>query len=365
MDWIREVHSEFRFSRSRSLSPPAVAVLLAIAAIGLGGCHGGYQSPVTAPSEPGPPWVSQGLREHPLSGRIWRTSDGRFVDAAQVVADLRSASFVLLGEKHDNADHHRIQAWLVDSMVARGRRPALAFEMLTTDRNEALASYLANEDADAAGLGEAVGWGETSWPDWALYQPIAQSALDSGAPILAAGLPRHTARAIAKKGVLALGAERVGALGLDHPMPPQRAAMLRAEIIESHCDQLPESMIDPMATVMTTQDALMAHTLVMGEEMAGRDGAVLIAGSGHVRADRGVPWHLRRMAPGRPVTSIGLIEVEAGKTEPAAYAATFGSGGLPFDFVWFTPRTDDRDPCETYADQLERAKRRHREEQAE
>jgi uncharacterized iron-regulated protein len=357
MDWILEMHSDFRCSRS--LWSSAVAVLLAIAAAGLGGCHGGHRSPETAPSEPGPPWVSPGLREHPLSGRIWRTSDGRFIDAAQVVADLRAASYVLLGEKHDNADHHRVQAWLVDSLIARGRRPALAFEMLTTDRKGALASYLANEDADAAGLGEAVGWGETGWPDWALYRPIAQSALDSGAPILAAGLPRQTARAIAKKGVLALGVERVRTLGLDHPMPPKHTVMLRTEIIESHCDQLPESMIDPMVTVMTTQDALMAHTLVTGEEMAGRDGAVLIAGSGHARADHGVPWHLRRMAPGRSVTSVGLIEVESGMTEPAAYAAKFGGGRLPFDIVWFTPRADDRDPCDAYADQLERARRRH------
>jgi uncharacterized iron-regulated protein len=342
-----------------------VAVFLVIVAVGLGGCHGGSRLLVTAPPEPGPPWVSAVQREHPLSGRIWRTSDGRFIDAAQVVADLQAASYMLLGEKHDNADHHRVQAWLVESLVARGRRPTLAFEMLTTDQKGALASYLADEDADAAGLGEAVGWGETNWPDWALYQPIAQSALDSGAPILAAGLPRQTARAIAKEGVSALGAERVGVLGLDHPMPPEPVAMLRTEIIESHCDQLPESMIDPMVTVMTTQDALMAHILVEGEKMAGRDGAVLIAGSGHARVDRGVPWHLGHLAPGRSVTSVGLIEVEAGKTEPAAYATKFGGDGLPFDFVWFTPRTDEDDPCEAYADQLERARRRHLEEQAE
>jgi len=27
---------------------------------------------------------------------------------------------------------------------------------------------------------------------------------------------------------------------------------------------------------------------------------------------------------------------------------------LPFDFVWFTPRVDDDDPCEVFAEQLRR-----------
>jgi len=46
------------------------------------------------------------------------------------------------------------------------------------------------------------------------------------------------------------------------------------------------------------------------------------------------------------VFSVGIVEVVAGKTEPAQYAAEFGEGPLPLDYMVFTPVTVREDPCE-------------------
>jgi hypothetical protein len=81
---------------------------------------GGFRSPLGA--------------EHPLVGRIWSTRAGRFVDEATLRAALRG--YVLLGEKHDNVDHHALQAQLLDAMREGGRRPAVAFEMLDASAQE-------------------------------------------------------------------------------------------------------------------------------------------------------------------------------------------------------------------------------------
>ena len=332
--------------------------LSALACAALAACAG--VEPTPAP--PGAPWVSEHARDHPLAGRIWRPAEGRFVEAEAVVAALATARFVLLGEKHDNADHHRIQAWLLARLIARGRRPAAALEMLTGAREKALNDYLAAHPGDAAGIGPALAWAETGWPDWALYQPIAEAALDGGAPILAANLPRETIRALAREGVAALGAGRAAALGLDRPLPPELAALLRREIIESHCAQLPDSMIGPMVTVMTARDAHMAEVLVRAAATDDRDAAVLIAGKGHARADRGVPFHLRRFEPEARIVSLALVEVIEAANEPAAYAERFGVDAIPFDFVWFTPVADPGDPCAKYAIQLRRARERHEKE---
>jgi hypothetical protein len=97
--------------------------------------------------------------------------------------------------------------------------------------------------------------------------------------------------------------------------------------------------------------------------MASRDSAVLVAGGGHARADRGVPWQLRLMAPGRSALAVGLLEVIPDEADPAAYVAAFHTDAMPFDVVWFTPRMDESDPCEVYAEQLRRAKQRHLEQQ--
>jgi uncharacterized iron-regulated protein len=74
---------------------------------------------------------------------------------------------------------------------------------------------------------------------------------------------------------------------------------------------------------------------------------VLIAGNGHVRKDRGVPWYLARLRPGARSVSIGLLEVTDDMLEPA-------KSPLPYDYVWFTPRVDDSEPCEAHDAELRR-----------
>ena len=314
----------------------------------------------TPETRPGTPWVSPVLTEHPLAGRIWQPAAAGFAGPTRLLDAVAEAPYVLLGEKHDNADHHRIQAWIVGALVRRGRAPAVAFEMLAEDQVPALAAHLAKRPNDAAGIGEAVGWADTGWPDWALYEPIAAIALAAGGPILAGNLSRPSVRAIARNGIASLGPERVTALGLDRALEPKLAARLRRDIVESHCGQLPDTMIGPMAAAQTAKDAQMANVLRHGTGIAGRrNGAVLITGTGHTRTDLGVPLYLRRTARGEGIVSIGLIEVTTDMTDPTAYATNFGADHLPFDFVWFTPRTDKKNPCAEFAEQIRRAKERH------
>lgn len=304
---------------------------------------------------PAPPWLSEHHLAHPLVGRLWAPAEGRFVSPEEAVARLAAADFVLLGEQHDNPDQHRLQAWVVERLAARGRRPALAVEMLTTAQQAALDRHLAARPNDASGIGAAVGWAESGWPAWPDYAPIFAAALAADMPIRAANLPRETLRRVVAEGLEAtLGAERVAALALKPGLPPELARRLEAEIVESHCDQLPESMIRPMAAAQQVRDAVMAEAMVKAATLPGRDGSVLIAGNGHARLDRGVPYVLGRMAPARSVASLGLFEVAAGAEAPDDYAARF-DGALPFDVVWFTPLADPTDPCESFAEQMRRA----------
>jgi uncharacterized iron-regulated protein len=307
----------------------------------------------------GGPWISALQRDHPLAGKIWSRATGSFVTSDQLVHAASKSDFVLLGEKHDNEDHHRIQAWIVTQLFARGQRPALAFEMFTVDQADALRNYLARRPRDAAGLGPALGWEQRGWPAWRQYQPIAQAALNAGAPIVAADLARPTINAISKEGARALGERLETKLALNKPMPDKLTRSLRQEIVVAHCDQLPASMIDPMVTVMQARDANMADVLIDGAALEGRDGAILITGKGHARRDYGVPYHLNRLAPGQKTLSIAMVEVAEHETDPSAYAARFNANVLPYDYVWFTPHPV-RDPaCERFADQLRNAKDRH------
>ena len=123
----------------------------------------------------------------------------------------------------------------------------------------------------------------------------------------------------------------------DLRLPDQRA---------SDCGALPPQAISGMATAQRYRDAYLADALIGAA--AGRGSAILIAGNGHVRSDRGVPWHIRGRAPATPVASVLLIEVQEGKTDPAEYVPRDPQGRPAADLVIFTPRAERADPCERF-----------------
>ena len=284
---------------------------------------------------PGGPWQDSLGADHPLVGRIYEPATGRFVDQATLVADLDRADFVLIGERHDNRDHHRLEALLVQALEMKSEHPrAVAFEMIPSDRQLALAEYLQSHPGDVAGLGQAVGWAALGWPDWALYAPIAEAALEHGGTLVAADLSPAQSAAVFRAGPAILKATMVRRTGLDQDLPTELAESLTDELRAAHCGRIAEPVVEGLFRVQRARDAMMADRLAT---VAGRSGGVLIAGNGHVRTDRGVPWYLARMRPGSRTVSVGLLEVWDGVENAPA--------GLPFDYVWFTPRAGDDQPC--------------------
>ena len=299
-------------------------------------------------------WKSPLGRDHPLTGRIWEVSSSRFIDHHTLVERLAGADFVLLGERHDNPDHHMLQAEVLRSLIAVGRRPAVGFEMLGLDDASAVAKYLAAAPNDAAGLGRAVNWNQRGWPDWAMYQPIAEAALQAKLRIVVTNLPLATARKMTRDGLAALDPSMVRELGLDRPPPEPVFATMTADIRDAHCGYAPEEIVKPMVDVQRARDAQMAESLIAA---ADPDAAILVAGAGHVRNDYGIPVYLTAKAPQKRVIGIAFVEVNKQKTEPQSYALAYPDGRLPFDYVWFTPRVDDEDPCEKFKSQFDRMKK--------
>lgn len=300
---------------------------------------------------PGEPWQAPLWRDHPLVGQIWDVAAGEFIDSAALVDRLRHGRFVLLGEKHDNPDHHRLQAWLLRALIAAGRRPAVGFEMFTVDDAPAIARQLASHPTDAAGLAAAVNWERSGWPEWAMYQPIVEATLQAELPVVAANLSPATTRLLGQGGTAALDPAFVARYGLDRPPAPERQAVMAEEIREAHCGYASERQVNAMLLVQRARDAQMAESLAAAGE---QDGAVLIAGAGHVRRDYGIPMYLASRAPGASMISVAFLEVSQHRLEPAAYAARFRRHTSPFDYLWFTPRVDDDDPCAAFEEHLKK-----------
>jgi uncharacterized iron-regulated protein len=320
--------------------PPALPALVALAA--LAGCTPKPAALVAQPVSDARDWISRGQRDHPLVGKIWDVRAGRHVGEEALVAAVLGADFVMLGEMHDNPDHHLLQARLVRALGDAGRRPALAFEMLDLEDQPEVDASLARAPRDADALGRAVAWDQSGWYGFATYRPIFVEGLAAGMPVLAANLPSVAAKEAVMKGAEALPAATRALLAEEEPLPPAVVASLRTEMRASHCDApLPEPFLDRLALAQRARDAHMASRLLETPR-----GAVLVTGNGHARKDRGVPATLARRAPDRAVVAIGIFEVTRGKTSPGEYAAEFGTEALPFDFVVFTPVTKREDPCD-------------------
>jgi uncharacterized iron-regulated protein len=299
-----------------------------------------------APGAP-PPWHSRVAMDHLLVGRIWRASDGAFIGRDQLAAALVAADLVLLGETHDNPDHHRIQAWAVARLVAAGKRPGIALEMIRSDQQALVDGYFRARPGDASGLGEALAWERSGWPEWRHYAQVIAPLAPPRATLIGANLPGPMIRALARDGFKALGDDGIRALALDRPIPESIHDAVEREIVEFHCGHIQGLRARAFATIQIARDAALADGLLTAARQA--DGsAVLVAGSGHVRRDRGVPLHLARRGRTGAIAVLAPIEVRAGATTPTDYAAAFGAARLPFDFVWFTPRRERDDPCNSF-----------------
>jgi len=325
----------------RALAP---SLLVCLAAALAAGCAPRFDPRLVDVPIAGRTWVSPASVDHPLVGRIWEPRAARFSDEAALDRALAGADFVVLGEIHDNPDAHLLQARLLKAILASGRRPALAFEMLTTDQQPAVDASLARAPYDPDALGSAVRWSEGRWPEFKFYRPIFAAGLAAGVPIVAANLPRAEVRAIVSKGREGLDADLAARLARDEPVPPDVERALREEMQEAHCGELPESMLAPLVLAQRARDARMAERMARTGEARG---AVLIAGKGHARDDRGVPAALAKDLPGRKILAVAFMEVEDGTTDPAAesYREEGREGRAPYDFVVFTPRTGRPDPC--------------------
>ncbi|MDD8022902.1 MAG: ChaN family lipoprotein [Paracoccaceae bacterium] len=236
---------------------------------------------------------------------------------------------LVLGEVHDNASHHRNQA----AAVAAFAPDALVFEMLTPDQAAKVTPALR---ADPVALGQALGWDQAGWSDFALYAPIFDAAPD--ARIVGAALPRAEVRRAMTEDLAQVFGPDAARYGLDQPYPADVQADLEAQSQADHCGALPPEMLGGMVAAQRLRDAAFARAALRAlKASAGR--VAVITGTGHARNDLAVPAMIRAADPGVRVASLGQLEVAADEALPA---------DQPFDWWIVTPPTPREDPCAAF-----------------
>jgi uncharacterized iron-regulated protein len=245
---------------------------------------------------------------------------------------------VLFGEVHDNAAQHALRAAALRRLLAKGSRPAIAFEQFDRDRQRDIDRARRERPGDADYL-IAQAKGNDGW-DWGLYRPFVALALEYDLPIVAANLSRGDAMRVALEGWNALfDATSRRTLGLD-ALPAAFERKQEDEIASGHCHLLPPEALAPQAHAQMARDIVIARSIRPTFDR----GVVLLAGNGHVRRDIGVP-HWLTEDERRSAVSIGLLERDDEAPEAEADAA--------FDVWTITERAPREDPCKGLAKRLQ------------
>jgi len=282
-------------------------------------------------------------RDHPLTGRIWDVAAGAFIAEDRLLDRLASVRFVVAGESHNNPDHHLLQLRILESIVKTGRRVSVGLEFFTTEDQAALDGYNGSATSDPEALRSDLGLGKKRGALWDAYLPLISFAGAAGLPLVAMDMSREEVASIKQRGLDAIPDGAISRFGLDRPLPGPLQDILVRDLYDAHCGLMLPRSLDASLLAQRMRDVTMAQRI---ESAAEGGGTLLLSGYGHARNDRGVPFLLNELRQEGALVSILLASVKEALVEPEQYATWFGGQRLPFDYVWFTPRVDDEDPCE-------------------
>lgn len=251
-----------------------------------------------------------------LSPAAWATLQGEKIQAASAPAVLGSMAkqdVVLLGESHDDDDHHLWQLQALAALYVLRPNMAIGFEMFPRRVQPALDRWVAGELTVKQFLEES-DWDKVWNMPAELYLPLFQFARINRIPMLALNVDARLNKAIVEKGWDAVPeSEREG---VGRAAPPQDA--YRDYLFEVHREHAhmhgkasakaskSDSAFRRFVESQTTWDRAMAEALARKVQPgAGGDKPLVVGvmGSGHVRFGHGVPHQLRDLG----VKNIGTL----------------------------------------------------------
>lgn len=219
------------------------------------------------------------------------------VAAPELYARLARRQVILLGEEHDNAEHHRWQLQTLTALHALHPNMVLAFEMFPRRVQPALDKWVAGELSEADFL-TAAEWRRVWNFDPQLYLPIFHYARMNRIPMVAANVDAELVRDVNAKGYDGVPPDKRA--DITRPAAPSAAYLAYLLAVyaqhESRGPGKPDSN-DPAFRRFVDSQQLWDRALAQGiaDSLSRHNGALVIGimGVGHVASGFGVRHQLQ------------------------------------------------------------------------
>lgn len=226
----------------------------------------------------------------------WSVPGGGRIAAPEILGRAAKAQVVLLGESHDNADHHRWELQTVAALAALRPKLVLGFEMFPRRVQGALDRWVAGELSEAEFL-ETADWSQVWGYDAAFYLPLFHFARLNRIPMVALNVERDLVRMVGSKGLAAVPPEkREGVSAPDAASEAYLDRLFTSYTQHPDKNESAPARTDPaFRTFVEAQlvwDRAMAQALA---DAAGRNQDALVVGvmgSRHIAHGDGVPHQL-------------------------------------------------------------------------
>lgn len=266
------------------------------------------------------------VREMPTPARIIDLRNGSEIDEIQMLADLRSARAVYLGERHDVPLDHAMQYRIIRALYREDASLVIGFEMFQKPFQGVLDDWT-NGMLDEEALRRRSEWDERWGFDIRMYRPVLELVRSRAIPAWALNAPRELTRAVALQGIEGLSEEMRADLPENMDLDDEEHQNLVRSALAAHPHGNDPNALARLYEAQVTWDEVMGAQV--GEAI--RNGAsriIVLAGQMHVKAGLGIPKRAARRGA-QPYTVVIAVEdddelIEAIKNEEPR----------PADFLW-------------------------------
>lgn len=241
------------------------------------------------------------------------TQSGRVKSAADIALVAKGIRFVFVGESHNNPEHHRAQANVIEALVKAGRDVTVGFEMFTRDNQDNINPFSLGWWTHEEFV-EKSNWKKQWGFKYEIYKPIFEVIKTNGLPMVALNVPRDWVRQVSKQGPDSLTPEQKKWVpSLDLTNKDHRSVF--DALIGGH----PGTGADGMYAGQVTWDTGMAQTALdaMGAIGNARKVMVIVAGAGHMMYSQGINYRITKKT-GERTLNVTCIDADSSREVSAS-----------------------------------------------